>query len=142
MTSPDRETQDTASLSLGRAIGRRMRELRTARSWSQGELASRAAVSVATVRRYERGILRVEALLKLAQALGTSLDELVAPTDPNPCRRAVLDHLPACSELPPHLAPLLASMMEFVVNLHRGAEELAALRRERAGAQAVGDGLK
>ncbi len=33
-------------------------------------------------------------------------------------------------------------MMEFVVNLHRGAEELAALRRERAGAQAVGDGLK
>jgi len=119
-----------------------MRELRTARSWSQGELASRAEVSVATVRRYERGLLRVEALLKLAQALGTSLDELVAPADPNPCRRAVLDHLPACSELPPHLAPLLASMMEFVVNLHRGAEELAALRRERAGAQAVGDGLK
>jgi transcriptional regulator with XRE-family HTH domain len=106
-----------------------MRELRIARSWSQMELASRAGVNVTTVRRYERGLLRVEVLLKLAQALGTSLDEIVAPADPNPCRRAVLDRLPACSELPPYLAPLLASMMELVVNLHRGAEELAALRR-------------
>ena len=98
------------------------------------ELASRAAVSVATVRRYERGFSRVEALLKLAQALGTSLDELVAPADPNPCRRALLDRLPACSELPPYLAPLLVSVMDLVVQLHRGAEELAALRRESAGA--------
>jgi transcriptional regulator with XRE-family HTH domain len=98
------------------------------------ELASRAAVGVATVRRYERGFLRVEPLVKLAEALGTSLDELVAPADPNPCRRAILDRLPACSELPPYLAPLLVSVMDFVVQLHRGTEELAALRRERAGA--------
>ncbi len=133
MTSPDRETQDAANLSRGRTIGRRLRELRTARSWNQGELASRAAVGVATVRRYERGLLRVESLVKLAQALGTSLDELVAPADPNPCRRAMLDRLPACSELPPHLAPLLVSMMDFVINLHWSAEELVALRRGEMG---------
>ena len=129
MTSPDREPQAAASPSRGRMIGRRLRELRIARSWNQVELASRAAVNVATVRRYERGLLRVECLVKLAQALGTSLDELVAPSDPNPCRRAVLERLAACAELPPYLAPLLASVMDLVVQLHRGAEELAALRR-------------
>jgi transcriptional regulator with XRE-family HTH domain len=129
MSSPDWEVEDATSLSLGRATGRRMRELRIARSWSQMELASRAGVNVTTVRRYERGLLRVEVLLKLAQALGTSLDEIVAPADPNPCRRAVLDRLPACSELPPHLAPLLGSMLDFIVQLHRSVEELAALRR-------------
>ena len=128
MNSPKSEVEGAPSGTRGRTIGRRLRELRTARSWRQVELASRAGVGVATVRRYERGLLRVESLLKLAQALGTSLDELVAPADPNPCRRAVLDRLPACSELPPHLAPLLASMMDFVLSLHRSAEELVALR--------------
>ncbi len=101
MTSPDRETQDAANLSRGRTIGRRLRELRTARSWNQGELASRAAVGVATVRRYERGLLRVESLVKLAQALGTSLDELVAPADPTPAAaRSSIACWPARSCLP------------------------------------------
>lgn len=40
MTSSDRETH-AAHLSLGRVVGRRMRELRIARSWSRVELASR-----------------------------------------------------------------------------------------------------
>ena len=133
MSRRERETEGTERPSRGLTTGRRLRELRIARAWSQAELASRAAVNVATVRRYERGLLRVECLVKLAQALGTSLDELVAPADPNPCRRAVLERLPACAELPPYLAPLLVSAMEFVINLHRGAEELAALRRSERG---------
>jgi transcriptional regulator with XRE-family HTH domain len=129
MSRRERAAEEIVSGSRGLTIGRRLRELRTGRSWSQVELASRAAVGVATVRRYERGFLRVESLLKLSQALGTSLDELVSPADPNPCRRAVLERLPACAELPPYLAPLLVSMMDFILQLHRSAEELTALRR-------------
>jgi transcriptional regulator with XRE-family HTH domain len=134
MSSPEREVEGAASGARGRTIGRRLRELRTARSWSQEELASRAALSVTTVRRYERGDLsRLEPLLKLAEVLETSLNELVADAEPNPCRRAVLDRLPACSELPPYLSPFLGSLMDFVLQLHRSAEELAALRRGESG---------
>jgi transcriptional regulator with XRE-family HTH domain len=110
--------------------GERLRELRTARGWSQEELASRAALSVTTVRRYERGNLPrpLEPLLKIAELLETSVDELVLDADPNPCRRAILERLAACSALPPHLAPFLVAMIDVVLNLHRGVEELVAWR--------------
>jgi hypothetical protein len=92
---------------LAGRLGRRLRQLRRDRCWSQEELASRAA-------------------LRVAELLETTLDELVHDGDPNPCRRAILARLPACSALPPHLAPLLLGMMDFVLTLHRGFEELTS----------------
>lgn len=131
MPSRDRETRGSTCRPQKLRVGRRLRGLRTARSWSQEELASRAALSVTTVRRYERGnVPRLEPLLKLAEVLETSLDELALDADhPNPCRRAVLERLPACSALPPHLGPLLVLMMDLILSLHRGVEEVAAWGR-------------
>ena len=70
--------------SLLRALASRVRRLREQRSWTRKELAQRSGLSVRFLARIESGdgnlsVLRLQAL---AEALGTSADELVRrPTD-------------------------------------------------------------
>lgn len=71
------------------AFGRRVRELRTARGWSQEELAHRAGVHWTYLGGIERGE-RNPALLnigRVARALGVSLGELFDPVHDLPGRR-------------------------------------------------------
>jgi UDP-N-acetylglucosamine 1-carboxyvinyltransferase len=66
-------------------IGRRVAELRTARALTQEQLAERAEVSARYVQRVEAGTenLTIRTLIKMSNALRTSLEELlVAPTGP------------------------------------------------------------
>lgn len=57
--------------------GERVRSLREARGWTQDGLAGRAVIDVQTLRRIERsGPVRRRSLLRVAQALGLSIDEL------------------------------------------------------------------
>jgi transcriptional regulator with XRE-family HTH domain len=54
-----------------RALGARARQLRLLRSLAQEELAERAGVGVATVRRFEKtGTASIEGVLRIAMALG------------------------------------------------------------------------
>jgi putative transcriptional regulator len=60
-------------------FGQRLKAIREARGWSQGELAARAGVPYETVYRVERGLHhepRVSIAAKLARTLGVSLDVL------------------------------------------------------------------
>jgi transcriptional regulator with XRE-family HTH domain len=74
----DRTDGDADAEARARA---RIRSLRTARGWSLDELASRAHLSASTLSRLETGHRRlaVDHLVTLARALGTSVDELLAP---------------------------------------------------------------
>ena len=60
-------------------FGRRLRELRTVRKWSQEELAFRSGLHRTYISSVERGQRNVslEALEKLAGALGISLSQLL-----------------------------------------------------------------
>lgn len=66
---------------LDAVVRRRIRVLRQARGWTLETLAARSFVSISTLSRIETGQRRValEQLVAIAQALGTTLDQLVEP---------------------------------------------------------------
>lgn len=68
---------------LEQLVGRRIRGLRTARGWSLDALAGRCALSPSTLSRIETGHRRValDQLVRIAGALGVTLDQLLAPSD-------------------------------------------------------------
>src|SRR5689334_20718474 len=56
------------------ALGKRSRRLRLIRNLRQEELASRAGVGIATIRRFEKtGSASIETVLRIASALGVEL---------------------------------------------------------------------
>ena len=63
-----------------RSLGRRLRELREARSWSLKRLSSESGVSVAAIQKIESGETNPNLLtvLAIADVLGESVDRLVA----------------------------------------------------------------
>ncbi len=71
--------------------GRRLREQRLAAGWTQGELADRAAVSRALVGALERGrhVPAADAAIRLARALGTTVERLFDPGSGAPDAAAV-----------------------------------------------------
>jgi len=76
-------------------LGQRLAKLRKERGFTQVELAKQLALSQAIVSNYERGRVRPhpEFLLKLAQLLDVSTDELLGRTSPHKAKapRANLD---------------------------------------------------
>ena len=65
------------------AIGTRALGLRQKRGWSREKLAAEAGVSLATVRRLERGNYpQVEHLIAIADCLDVSLDDLIGRRRP------------------------------------------------------------
>ncbi len=65
---------------LQKAFGSRVKTLRKQKGWTQKELAAKADVRSAQLNKYEGGLHSppFETLLKLAEALDTSIDYLVA----------------------------------------------------------------
>jgi len=68
---------------LAESLANRIREVREARGWTQAHLAERTGVSRKTVNTVENGIFipSVIVALKLAAALGTSVEELFSLGD-------------------------------------------------------------
>jgi len=71
----------TQEMDVDSVVRLRIRGLRKAKGWSLESLATRARMSVSTLSRLETGNRRMalDQLVPLAQALDTTLDELVAP---------------------------------------------------------------
>ena len=69
-------------------LARAMRQLRVEREWSQAELAEKLDVSVGYVGLLERGqrLPALGMLLKIADALGASLDQIVGRIPPTSAR--------------------------------------------------------
>ncbi|MCX5677532.1 MAG: helix-turn-helix transcriptional regulator [Candidatus Omnitrophica bacterium] len=61
-------------------ISRRIKELRKKSEWSQQKLAEKAGVSYNTITKIEQGAATmptIQTMIKIADAFGVSLDELV-----------------------------------------------------------------
>lgn len=86
-------------------LGQRLKTLREDRGWSQNELARRAGVHGVSISRWERGErteITLSQFVKLADALGVSLDDLLgrstAPPAAEVAVRGVLEELSAVEE--------------------------------------------
>jgi transcriptional regulator with XRE-family HTH domain len=73
----------TQESTIESATRQRLRSLRLARGWSLDELAGRAHISASTISRIETGHRRLalDQLVGLAQALETTVDELLAESE-------------------------------------------------------------
>ena len=127
-----------------RHIGEKIRALRQAQQLTQGELAKRAGVNIATICLIELGKRRgtVEAHGKLARALGLTLSELYAGMEEGDHERVVVQPTPAKSETYLHLdrgftmQPLTTNalekrMMPVVLQLEPGSSTVQ--EQARAG---------
>jgi transcriptional regulator with XRE-family HTH domain len=70
-------------------VGQNVQHFRHQADLSQFDLAVKAGVPVGTIQGWEQGrrIPRLDQLIKVAQALGVGLDQLVGPEPPKPRRR-------------------------------------------------------
>ncbi len=57
----------------------RIKQLRDAKKWSQGQLAQKMGIEYQRISKYERGVIfpTVDVMIKLSEALGVSLDFLI-----------------------------------------------------------------
>lgn len=80
-----RATKDASDIDP-KTIGRRLRDLRKARGWSQSTLAQKVGLTQTLVSDYEIGRLRLHAglLIRFARALQVSTDELLGIKDVKP----------------------------------------------------------
>lgn len=78
---PQRHSLVRVTQELDAVVRERLRSLRLARGWSLDALARRCGLSPSTLSRLETGGRRIalDQLVPLAQALGTTLDQLVEP---------------------------------------------------------------
>lgn len=103
----DRQAKSFAAetVSVLRAVGRRIGELRTLRGWTQRELCRRTGIDPARLSRIEKGATpKLGELLQIGAALNAGLEDLVLP-----------DELPSDDE---------------ITRLARGLERLAPEERE------------
>ncbi|MFG1609368.1 helix-turn-helix domain-containing protein [Actinoplanes sp. NPDC049265] len=72
-----------SQVDLSELVRQRIRGLRQARGWSLDALAARCHLSPSTLSRIETGHRRIDLdqLVALAQALGSTIDQLVEPVD-------------------------------------------------------------
>lgn len=122
-------------------LGRRIVRLRTARGWSQGNLARRLGMSRCRLGKWERGLHGplVEDLARLADVLGVDLEELVRGRTPGepvlelpPLSPGQRMELKVCwANLMRVLRPLMETPGRSPSGNHRGSGvmEAPALRR-------------
>jgi len=107
------------------SFGRRLAELRDQRGLTQEELGQKSGVSAAMISHFETGVRErasAETLIKLAQALGTSVDYLLARTD---------DVTPVTGRVAAAFRALSGSSDATIVADLRVVESLVDLDREK-----------
>jgi transcriptional regulator with XRE-family HTH domain len=119
LTEPDDEK-------VAMALGERIRQLRKEHGWSQAELGSQVGTDSQRISRYENGRITpsVDALVRLAEALGVSVDYLVregAPRRPlnGPELGVLAERLVDLAELDEEDRVLVAGVVDGLVARRR-----------------------
>ena len=112
-------------------IGDRIKELRTNRRLSQGELGNRVGVESTIISRWETNRVRPSQkyIVKLAGALGVSTDYLLGKTDdPSPSENVLLLS-PSLDDNAQHGNRLIIKNRDMYVDLPESSEGFEILRK-------------
>lgn len=112
-------------------IGDRIKELRTKRRLSQGELGNRVGVESTIISRWETNRVRPSQkyIVKLAGALGVSTDYLLGETDdPSPSENVLLLS-PSLDDNSQHGNRLIIKNRDMYVDLPESSEGFEILRK-------------
>lgn len=106
-----------------------LRQLRKNKDWSQGQLAQKAGIDLQKISKYERGVSSppITTLVKIAAALGVSLDYLVTGrnTSAEKMKNAqLIERIEEIEKLPTEYQDTLISVLDSFIKRHK-FEELA-----------------
>jgi transcriptional regulator with XRE-family HTH domain len=114
-------------------FGKRLAHLRRAKGWSQSELAARIGTKSNQISKFETGAYQpgLETLSKLAEALQTTTDFLLAGREPNEVRgdARLRARLPLLENLPRELRDVVVEFLDTLLNTHETIERV----RKRGG---------
>jgi transcriptional regulator with XRE-family HTH domain len=115
------------------AVSERIRAVRVAKCWSQEELAAASGLSRDAISRIERGDRQpsLDALARIATALGVTLAMLVDVSQPLPRKGTSVGRTPALHLSPEPFAPWIANAL--VTAIRTIAEAAAKERKRRPG---------
>jgi transcriptional regulator with XRE-family HTH domain len=118
MMNPNSQPTQREPSSLRALLGKRIRELRKVRGWSQRELAARANLDHAQLSKYENGthLIPVGALIRIARAFGLLVDVLLPD-----------EHLP-----PDAVDTQIVQKMRRLATLHPDVKVLACVLLDTA----------
>lgn len=122
---------------LSDSVAARIRELRSARGWSQEKLAEESCISRDAVSRIERGDRgpRLETLEMIARAVGITLPKLVDFGEPPPRVRARDDRIRSLQRSLDQVEPWLAQALITAVRIIAQAQVRARGRRSPRNAK-------
>ena len=114
------------------AFGKKLKELRTQRGWSQQELADKAKMGIAQVHRYEKGTSQptLDVIRRLAIEFRVSADEFLFDGRHGPAKMHIksgrlLQRFEKIAELPEHEQEIVVYLLDAVIARAQFAHAIA-----------------
>ena len=113
---------------IAKGFPERLKQIRQSRGWSQGQVAKKIEADVQQISKYERGVIfpTVDMMLRLAKAMGVSLDYLLCGEDeidlskiPN---QELAKRFESVGQLPDKEQEAIIIMIDALVKKHQAEE--------------------
>ena len=129
------------SKAFGKALGSRLKQLRKQKRWTQKELAGKVDIRFQQLNKYESGlnIPPAEMLVKLADALGTSVDYLLTgnPVEDSPLANSRLfQRFKMLEDMSPSDREAIITLIDAMIAKHRAEGALIPVDKASSGQKA------
>lgn len=131
------------SKAFGKALGSRLKQLRKQKRWTQKELAGKVDIRFQQLNKYESGlnIPPAEMLVKLADALGTSVDYLLTgnPIEDSPLANSRLfQRFKMLEDMSPSDREAIITLIDAMITKHQVEDAITPVDEEALHQRKIG----